>query len=238
MAWRRFLFIIGMLVLFRVLGQLFGESFDKFLVGGIVVLFFGGMLYQRSSWSSLLDRLGRGSDEERREIIERLAATDLAAAWRAGYESGLFTVTALPRAARFNYPTGSRFILSVYFWVLTVFAVGFLWGVVRHGAEDPANGWVLFILGLCLLGFAAVFHTRLQWMGRQIAIDEYGVRELLNDQVTTDIKWNRLYRVRLRRLGGVELRTVDKDRLIVREDLLGYGNFVMVLAAFLKQLSP
>ena len=238
MNWRPFLFVIGLFVLFRALGQLFGDSFDTFFVGGIVVLFFGGILYERSWWSNILDRLGRGSDEERRAIMEGLAAKDLAVAWRAGQETGLFTVTALPQAARFIYPEGSRFFVSVHFWLLTVFAVGFLWGVVRHGGEDPANGWVLFILGLCLLGWAAALHTRLQWLGRQIMIDEYGVRELMNDRVTTDIRWNRLFRVRLRRLGGVEFRTVDKDRLIVRKDLLGYGNFIMVLSAFLRQLAP
>ena len=235
---RRFLFVIGLLVLFRALGQLFGEVPDTVFVGGIVVLFFGGILYQRSWWASILDRLGRGSDEERRAIMERLAADDLAVAWRAGQETGLFTVTALPQAATFNYPPGSRFIISVYFWLITVFAFGFLWAVVRHGGEDPANGWVLFILGLCLLGWAAALNTRLQWLGRQIIIDENGVRELMKDQVTTDIRWNRLSRVRLRRLGGIEFRTVDKERLIVRKDLLGYGNFIMVLSAFLRQLAP
>jgi len=68
MNWRPFLFVIGLFVLFRALGQLFGDSFDTFFVGGIVVLFFGGILYERSWWSNILDRLGRGSDEERRAI--------------------------------------------------------------------------------------------------------------------------------------------------------------------------
>jgi hypothetical protein len=70
MNWRPFLFVIGLFVLFRALGQLFGDSFDTFFVGGIVVLFFGGILYERSWWSNILDRLGRGSDEERRAIME------------------------------------------------------------------------------------------------------------------------------------------------------------------------
>jgi hypothetical protein len=48
MPWRRFLFVIGLFVLFRALGQLFGVVPDTVFVGGIVVLFFGGILYQRS----------------------------------------------------------------------------------------------------------------------------------------------------------------------------------------------
>ena len=196
----------------------------------------GYVLYDHSWWSNLLDRLGRGSDAERREILQGLAAEDLAVAWYAAREMGLEAPPVEAKAATFSYPPGSRILIAILFWLCILFAVGFLWAVVRTGGEDPGNGWVLFILGLLFLGGAAGHHSRSKWVGRQITIDEAGVREILDQRVTTAIRWDRLSRLRTRYLGGVVLESVDRQRLVIRPVLHGYGDFIMLLGAFLKSL--
>jgi hypothetical protein len=68
--------------------------------------FSGAILYQRSWWASILDRLGRGSDEERRAIMEQLAADDLAVAWRAGPRDGVVYSNRSTSSSQIQLPTG------------------------------------------------------------------------------------------------------------------------------------
>ena len=238
MTWRRYLAFFMVIVGLRALGEHFGQRWDAYLLAFVVVTLLAGGFYNRSRWHGTLKRLGYGSDTERAKILQDLADKDLAVSWYAAHETGIEPLPVAPQEGTFSYPPGSRSLLTFQFWACVLFAGGFLRPIITEGSTDPANDWVLFVLGLVFLGGAAMAIARSRRVGRSVTIDAHGVRETLRDHVTGEITWEKLGLIRRRRAGGLEFRSLDGRRLIIYPQLRGYGNFVMLLRAFLQAGAP
>jgi hypothetical protein len=131
----------------------------------------------------------------------------------------------------FTYPPNSRLRATLAVLFFGIFGLGFLLPLLRGSEDDPANGWLLFILGTLSLTTATLSVRQLSWTGCIIGLNATGLFHQDHKGRVTSIPWRDLRRVRTQRFPYLMIFTgVDGTRIHAYPEMIGYSTFQRLVA--------
>jgi len=162
---------------------------DVYFFSGLIICQIGWSLYRRSRIQALMSLWFRSSDAEREALMPTLLSA-------VGMSPTLSAPVVAEDRLIFEYPsTASRGGLTVLFWICVVFAVGMLRPILSSDNLDPANEWMLFILG-CMLALGGYWISRkLRYVGDLVIVDEFGLEVQRGKRVRERISWSEITQV-------------------------------------------
>lgn len=95
----------------------------------------------------------------------------------------------------FAYPTASRIRAYLAALLCGFFGIGFLLSLVLHPTDDPANSWLLFVLGVACLTGLLWSAWQLSWIGASIAVSAADLILRSHSGHLTRLPWTALTRI-------------------------------------------
>jgi len=95
----------------------------------------------------------------------------------------------------FTYPLASRLRAYLAALLCGFFGIGFLMSLVLYPSDDPANGWLLFGLGVACLGGLVWSVWQLSWIGASLAVSPADLVHRSPSGHLTRLPWAALTRV-------------------------------------------
>jgi hypothetical protein len=178
------LVVAAALLLLRAVFTQFGPAGDVYLLALVV-----GTLMSYERW-----RRRRGSDVI--ALGEQLAALEPATG-RPAPEATTLLPTSDSEATYlvFTYPAASRLGAYLGAVLCAFFGIGFLLSLILHPTDDPANSWVLFIIGVLSLVGLVWSGWKLSWIGASVAVSGSDLVHRSPTGRLTRLPWETLTRI-------------------------------------------